>query len=124
MLYYTSFQGSTMLTGPGVLQWKKIILEPSVFIPRGGHSRTFQLEGIIYIYFYGWSYSDKNWIQPLRLALSRFEDQSGFSWLGHIITVESDGWSPSWDQNHSWMDSMDRFFFAENQCWEQKESRE
>ena len=46
MLYYTSFQGSTMLTGPGVLQWKKIILEPSVFIPRGGHSRTFQLEGI------------------------------------------------------------------------------
>ena len=46
MLYYTSFQGSTMLTGPGVLQWKKIILEPSVFIPRGGHSRTFQLEGM------------------------------------------------------------------------------
>ena len=33
-----------MLTGPGVLQWKFFILEPSVFIPRGGHSRTFQLE--------------------------------------------------------------------------------
>ena len=50
MLYYTSFQGSTMLTGPGVLQWKKFILEPSVFIPfytqGGGHSRTFQLEGM------------------------------------------------------------------------------
>ena len=44
--YYRSFQGSTMLTGPEVLQWKSFILEPSVFIPRGGHSRTFQLEGM------------------------------------------------------------------------------
>ena len=24
------------------------ILEPSVFIPRGGHSRTFQLEGMFF----------------------------------------------------------------------------
>ena len=52
-----------MLTGPGVLQWKFFILEPSVFIPRGGgHSRTFQLEGmkiqhIEYILWYTIVYS-------------------------------------------------------------------
>ena len=34
--YYRSFQGSTMLTGPEVLQCQCFILEPSVFIPRGG----------------------------------------------------------------------------------------
>ena len=46
-MYYTRFQSSTMLTGPEVLQWFIFILEPSVFIPKGGYSRTFQLEGIL-----------------------------------------------------------------------------
>ena len=34
--YYRSFQSSTMLTGPEVLQCQCFILEPSVFIPGGG----------------------------------------------------------------------------------------
>ena len=34
--YYRSCQGSTMLAGPEVLQCQCFILEPSVFIPRGG----------------------------------------------------------------------------------------
>ena len=35
-MYSTSFQGSTMLTRPEVLQCFFFILEPSVFIPKGG----------------------------------------------------------------------------------------
>ena len=41
------------------------ILEPSVFIPRGGHSRTFQLEGM---YLVGISYEGAKlppWLKKL-----------------------------------------------------------
>ena len=61
-----------MLTGPEVLQCQCFILEPSVFIPREGHSRTFQLEGIIFldleipvVFFSAWKLLQNAVFQPL-----------------------------------------------------------
>ena len=57
MLYYTSFQGSTMLTGPGVLQWKNHSRTLRVYTQGGGILEPSNLRVLcIYIYVCIWSH--------------------------------------------------------------------